>query len=55
MTQGRAGVTLYQIEEGNRMTGEFADVGGPGFLGTETLTPSPKDGVQLDARNHPKR
>lgn len=50
MTQGRAGVTLYQIEEGNRMSGEFADVGGPGFLGTETLTPF-KEGTQLDARN----
>jgi uncharacterized protein (TIGR03067 family) len=50
MSQGRAGVTLYQIEEGNRMVGEFADVGGAGFLGTETLTPAPKDGIQLDAR-----
>ncbi len=49
MSQGRAGVTLYQIEEGNRMVGEFADVGGPGFLGTETLTPT-KDGPALDAR-----
>jgi uncharacterized protein (TIGR03067 family) len=49
-SQGRAGVTLYQIEEGNRMVGDFADVGGPGFLGTETLIPV-KDGTpQLDAR-----
>lgn len=51
MSQGRAGITLYQIEKGNRMSGEFADVGGPGFLGTETLIPVPKDGIQLEARS----
>jgi hypothetical protein len=50
MSQGRAGLTLYQIEEGNRMVGDFADVGGPGFLGTETLTPVKEGTPQLDAR-----
>jgi uncharacterized protein (TIGR03067 family) len=34
----QSGITLYQIEKGNRMVGEFTQVGGPGFLGTETLT-----------------
>jgi hypothetical protein len=38
MSQGRPGVTLYQIEAPNRLVGEFTEVGGPGFLGTETLT-----------------
>ena len=42
-SQGRPGITLYQIEKGNRLVGEFADVGGPGFLGTETLTPISKE------------
>jgi uncharacterized protein (TIGR03067 family) len=42
-SQGRPGITLYHIEAGNRLVGEFADVGGPGFLGTETLTPIPKE------------
>lgn len=37
----RAGVSLYRIEKGNRLVGEFAQVGGPGFLGTETLVPVP--------------
>ena len=49
-SQGRAGVTLYQIEAGNRMVGDFADVGGPGFLGTETLIPVKDGAPQLDAR-----
>lgn len=42
-SQGRPGITLYQIEANNRLVGEFAEVGGPGFLGTETLTPVPKE------------
>ncbi len=40
---GQPGLTLYQIGEGNRMTGEFAELGGPGFFGSESLTPVPKD------------
>ena len=35
-------INAEQIEEGNRLVGEFTEVGGPGFLGTETLTPLPK-------------
>jgi uncharacterized protein (TIGR03067 family) len=42
MSQGRPGITLYQIRDGNQMVGEFTEVGGPGFFGTETLTPVPK-------------
>jgi uncharacterized protein (TIGR03067 family) len=49
MSQGRPGITLYQIESGNRLVGEFTEVGGPGFLGTETLTPAPKELVRPDA------
>jgi uncharacterized protein (TIGR03067 family) len=33
-----AGITLYQIEKGQRLVGRFTELGGPGFLGTETLT-----------------
>lgn len=43
MSQGRPGITLYEIKEGNRMVGEFTEVGGPGFFGTETLTPVSKE------------
>ncbi len=50
MNQGSAGITMYQIETGNRMTGEFTGVAGPGFLGTETLTPMKEGAPQLDAR-----
>jgi uncharacterized protein (TIGR03067 family) len=38
MSQGQAGVTMYQIEKGQRMVGQFTQLGGPGFLGTEVLT-----------------
>jgi uncharacterized protein (TIGR03067 family) len=42
MSEGRPGITVYQIEEGNRLVGEFTEIGGPGFFGTETLTPVQK-------------
>jgi len=32
------GITLYQIEKGPRLVGRFTELGGPGFLGTETMT-----------------
>jgi uncharacterized protein (TIGR03067 family) len=41
-SQGQPGITLYEIEKGNRLVGNFTEVGGPGFLGTETLTPVAK-------------
>jgi hypothetical protein len=37
LASGKAGVSLYQIEKGPTLSGEFTQVGGPGFLGRETL------------------
>jgi uncharacterized protein (TIGR03067 family) len=43
MSAGQAGISVYQIEKGNRLVGQFTELGGPGFLGTETLTRMLKD------------
>jgi uncharacterized protein (TIGR03067 family) len=43
MSAGQAGISLYQIEKGNRLVGQFTELGGPGFFGTETLTRLLKD------------
>ena len=43
MSAGQAGISIYQIEKGNRLVGQFTELGGPGFFGTETLTRVLKD------------
>ena len=43
MSAGQAGISVYQIEKGNRLVGQFTELGGPGFFGTETLTRMLKD------------
>lgn len=38
VSQGQAGLSVYHIEPGPRLVGQFTQLGGPGFLGQETLT-----------------
>jgi uncharacterized protein (TIGR03067 family) len=38
LSEGKVGISLYEIEEGPRLVGEFTQLGGPGVLGRETLT-----------------
>jgi uncharacterized protein (TIGR03067 family) len=38
LSQGQVGISIYEIEKGNRLVGQFEGLGGPGFLGTEILT-----------------
>jgi uncharacterized protein (TIGR03067 family) len=42
LSQGMAGISLYQIEKGPRLVGRFTGLG-DGFLGSETLTRMLKD------------
>jgi uncharacterized protein (TIGR03067 family) len=41
-TPDQAGITLYQIDDGGVLSGDFTHVGSPGFMGKETLTPVPR-------------
>lgn len=43
VSQGQAGLSVYQIEPGPRLVGHFTQLGGPGILGQETLTRFEKD------------
>jgi uncharacterized protein (TIGR03067 family) len=43
LNQGSVGITLYQIEKGPRLVGQFTELGGPGLLGTEILTRALKE------------
>lgn len=43
LNQGQVGITIYHIEKGPRFNGQFTELGGPGLLGTETLTRKLKD------------
>jgi uncharacterized protein (TIGR03067 family) len=38
ISQGQAGITLYQIEDGPRLVGQYTQLGGPGILSEEVLT-----------------
>jgi uncharacterized protein (TIGR03067 family) len=38
ISQGQAGITLYQIEKGHRLVGQYTRLGGPGVLSQEILT-----------------
>jgi uncharacterized protein (TIGR03067 family) len=38
LSEGKVGISVYEIEEGPRLVGEFTQLGGPGVLGRETLT-----------------
>ena len=38
ISQGQAGVTLYTIESGHRLVGQYSQLGGPGILSDEVLT-----------------
>jgi uncharacterized protein (TIGR03067 family) len=38
MSKGQAGITIYQIEKGQRLVGEYTQLGGPGILCQEVLT-----------------
>jgi uncharacterized protein (TIGR03067 family) len=38
ISQGQAGITLYQIEKGHRLVGQYTRLGGPGILSQEILT-----------------
>jgi hypothetical protein len=38
ISQGQAGITLYQIEKGQRLVGQYTRLGGPGILSQEILT-----------------
>lgn len=37
------GITVYQIEKGPRLVGLWTELGGPGLLRTDVLTPGKKD------------
>ena len=37
---GQVGVTVYRIEAGPRLVGQYTHLGGPGILSQETLTPA---------------
>jgi uncharacterized protein (TIGR03067 family) len=39
MSGGQAGVSVYKIEKGPKLTGEFTTLGGPGVVGKEVMTP----------------
>ena len=45
--QGQVGVTLYKIEPGPRLVGQYTHLGGAGILNQETLTRARKT---IDAR-----
>jgi uncharacterized protein (TIGR03067 family) len=45
--RGQVGVTLYQIEAGPRLVGQYTHLGGPGLVSQETLTRVKKT---IDAR-----
>ena len=38
ISQGQAGITLYTVESGHRLVGNYSQLGGPGILSEETLT-----------------
>ncbi len=38
ISQGQAGITMYTIESGHRLVGNYSQLGGPGILSEETLT-----------------
>jgi uncharacterized protein (TIGR03067 family) len=42
VNRGSAGVSVYKIEKGPRLVGVYTDVGGPGLLGREVLSPAKK-------------
>ncbi|MCI0463557.1 MAG: TIGR03067 domain-containing protein [Gemmataceae bacterium] len=42
VNQGQVGVTLYRIEEGPRLVGQYTHLGGVGLLSQETLTRAKK-------------
>jgi len=39
MSGGQAGVSVYKIEKGPKLTGEFTTLGGLGVIGKEVMTP----------------
>jgi uncharacterized protein (TIGR03067 family) len=43
MSQGQVGVSMYQIEKGPRLVGQFTQLGGPGMFGQEVMTRMLKD------------
>jgi hypothetical protein len=38
LSGGQIGVTLYDIEDGPRLVGQYTQLGGPGFISQEVLT-----------------
>jgi uncharacterized protein (TIGR03067 family) len=40
--RGQVGISVYRIEKGPKLVGQFTQVGGIGLVGQETLTPSRK-------------
>jgi uncharacterized protein (TIGR03067 family) len=38
INQGQVGISVYQIEKGFRLVGNYTQLGGPGMLGQETIT-----------------
>ena len=38
ISQGQAGITLYTIESGHRLVGQYTQLGGPGIISDEVLT-----------------
>lgn len=45
---GQLGITMYKIEAGPRLIGQYTQLGGPGILNDETLTHQRKEGSQRD-------
>lgn len=39
VSNGQTGVSVYKIEKGPKLTGEFTTLAGPGILGKEIMTP----------------
>jgi uncharacterized protein (TIGR03067 family) len=39
VSNGQTGVSVYKIEKGPKLTGEFTTLAGPGVIGKEVLTP----------------
>jgi uncharacterized protein (TIGR03067 family) len=48
--RGTVGLSVYRIEKGPKLVGEFTELGGVGAMGREELTPSKGDQVEVRLR-----
>lgn len=50
VNRGSIGMSVYKIEKGPKLVGEYTDVGGAGLIGKETLTATKSDWVEARLR-----